>query len=88
MVIKKSELGDKVVIPQKYADKAPKRLGIRIAADGSWTKEKTRWKQVAGQFATKVRRARFTRICGLKVYSVVWVAKLRFVGAFVGLTKT
>ena len=87
VVIIQSESGVPVTIPQKSADKAPKRLGVRIAADGSWTKEKTRWKQIAGQFATKVRRAQFKRICGLKVYSAVWVAKIRFVGAIIGLTE-
>ena len=36
--IVQTETGEVVTIPQKDVDKGPKRLGVRISADGSWKK--------------------------------------------------
>ena len=80
-----SESGDKIVITRKDVTNAPKRLGVRVSADGNWKKEKMRWTRNAVVFAEKVRRAKFSRVCGWKVFSSIWCAKVRFVAGVFGL---
>ena len=46
-----------------------------------------RWTANAVEFGNKVRRAHFTRLCGVKAYTAVWTARIRFVGASVGFTR-
>ena len=64
MKIRQSSDGKKIVIPLKDVDKAPKRLGVRMAANGLWTKEIKRWQHTAILFARKVQRAKFSRMAG------------------------
>ena len=51
--IVQTETGEVVTIPQKDVDKGPKRLGVRISADGSWKKEKARWIAMTVNLAKK-----------------------------------
>jgi len=76
-----------VQIPRKEVGDAPRILGMHIAADGKWTREVGRWKSEAAMFAKKVKDARFSRSCGNKVYSVLWMSKLRYISAVVCFTK-
>ena len=47
-----------------------------------------RWTRNAVVFAEKVRRAKFSRVCGWKVFSSIWCAKVRFVAGVIGLGKS
>ena len=87
MKIRQSSDGKKIVIPLKDVDKAPKRLGVRMAANGLWTKEIKRWQHTAILFARKVQRAKFSRMAGWKTYSMIWAAKFRYVAGTIGMTR-
>ena len=38
-------------------------------------------------FGTKVKKAKFDRICGAKIHPVMWVPKFRYIAPVVGFNK-
>ena len=58
-----------------------------MAADGNWTREFGKWKAEAAMFARKVKNARFSRSCGGRVYSCLWMSKLRYIATVVCFTQ-
>ena len=87
LILTQSETQDNVIIPRKDVHNAPERLGVQVAADGSWSKEYSRWTRTAVEFSQKVRKEKFSRVCGWKVFSEIWCAKIRFVAGVFGLDK-
>ena len=86
VVITQSEDDTPVTIQRKDVDEAPKVLGCMMAADGTWTQEAIRWATAASEFAAKVKRAKFDRTCGSKLYSVMWIPKFRYVAPVTGFS--
>lgn len=76
-----------VTIVHKSVQDAPRVLGCHVAADGSWRRELGRWKAEAARFAERVKKAKFSRSCGSRVYSSLWTSKLRYVASVVCFTK-
>ena len=58
-----SESREVVTIERKEVNEAPKVLGCLIQANGSWKAEQDRWTSTALQFAMKVKKGQFDRIC-------------------------
>ena len=76
-----------VTIPKKDVSDAPRVLGCHVAADGNWTREFGKWKAEAAMFAMKVKNAKFSRSCGGRVYSCLWMSKLRYIATVVCFTQ-
>ena len=85
--ITQSEEKERVVIRRMSTTEAPKILGCHVAADGNWSKELGRWTAESVRFANKVKKARFHRSCGSKVYPMTWIPKIIFVAPVIGLKK-
>ena len=85
--INQTEEGTEVIISRKSMEDAPRILGCHIAADGNWSAEYGKWRAEAARFAIKVKKARFRRSCGEKVYSSLWIPRLRYISSVVGFTK-
>ena len=84
--IRQSESKETVNIERKKSD-APKVLGCMIQADGNWTTEQRRWERTALDFAIKVKKVRFDRLCGSKLYPVYWMSKFRYLASIVCFDK-
>ena len=82
-----SESREVVTIERKAVNEAPKVLGCLIQANGSWKAEQDRWTSTALQFAMKVKKGQFDRICGAKLYPSYWISKFRYVAPVVGFSK-
>lgn len=63
MEIFQTENNETVTIPQKSVSEAPKLLGFKIAANGSWHIDLGRWRAEAERFAAAVKR---------QDYSMLW----------------
>ena len=83
MKIRQTEDGTEVVIPRKSVEDAPRLLGCNIAADGKWKVEYGKWRAEGARFSQRVKKANFKRVCGEKVYSSIWLAKLRYISSVV-----
>ena len=87
LTIRTSHKQEEVIITRKSAQDAPKVLGCHVAANGSWAHELGKWKSSSSRFAQRVKKARFSRTCGSKVYNTIWVAKLRYISPVVCFTE-
>ena len=87
LTIKQTEDSREITIPMKDVKEAPRVLGCHVAADGNWMREFGKWKTEAAMFAKKVKNARFSRSCGGRVYSSLWMSKLRYIASVVCFTQ-
>ena len=87
LVIKQSEDGSEIKIPIKSGHEAPKVLGCYVAADGTWDREFGRWSTEAASFASRIKQAKLSRVCGSKLYSALWIPKLRYVAPVVCFSR-
>ena len=76
-----------VIIPQKSVIDAPRVLGCHVAANGEWDREIGRWKTEAARFAAKVKKAKFSRVSGCRIYSSLWTSKLRYIASVVCFSR-
>ena len=87
MNLHQSEADQTVTITRQTIKAAPKVLGCHIAVDGNSEKEFGRWRTEAIRFGTKVKKAKFKRTCGEKIYPTIWIPKLRYISAPVCFTR-
>jgi len=87
LTIRQSESNEVVTIERKNPSDAPKVLGCMIQADGKWITEQRRWERTALDFAIKVKKGRFDRMCGSKLYPVYWMSKFRYLASIVCFDK-
>ena len=87
MRISQTEQNEVVTIPRRSVDDAPRLLGCYISMNGSWTAEYGRWRAEGARFAQKVKTARFKRIHGDKVYTTMWLSRLRYISPVVCFTE-
>ena len=80
-----SQTKENITVDRKEASEAPKVLGCHMSADGDWKTEYVRWRTTSKDFSTKVNRARFDRICGSKIYPIMWVPKFKCIAQSLGL---
>ena len=87
MTIRQTEGDKEITIPRKSVIEAPKILGCHVAANGNWEREAGRWKAEAVRFSTRIKKGKFNRTCGAKIYPSLWLAKLRYISSVVCFTK-
>ena len=85
--IKQTETNETITIEQKDIDDPVKVLGVHTSINGKWKTEATRWIGLSNKFASKVKKARFDRVCGNKLYSTLWLPKFRYVAGISNFTK-
>ena len=86
MKITQSENGDEVLISRTSISDAPRILGCHISATGRWDHEYGRWYSEGARFASKIKQAKFRRVCGESLYTSLWLSKLRYVSPVVSFT--
>ena len=77
----------KVKIKKKNIDEAGKVLGIHVSVHGSWKNYCEEWVGKSRTFAGLVRRAKFNRVCGVRLFPFLWVPKFRYSAGIIGYTK-
>ena len=87
MKIRQTEEDSDVIIRRTTVGDAPRILGCHISANGRWDFEIGRWKAEGARFAAKIKRAKLRRASGEKIYSSLWLSKLRYISPVVGFTK-
>ena len=87
LYLRESETLELVRIPRKLGSEAVKRLGVLSTCDGKWTQEYKSWKQLARDFGGKLLKARVDRFSGYKAYHAIWIAKVRYSAAVIGLSR-
>ena len=83
-----SQGGGSHIIPRKSVNDAPRVLGCHVAGNGSWKTEVGKWISEGARFARLVKRSKFNRVCGSKVYNTIWLPKLRYISPVVGFTES
>ena len=87
MTITQTEDGTRVTIPRTSVEDAPRILGCHIPANGKWDFEFGKWKAEGARFALKVKQAKFHRLCGEKIYTAMWLSKVRYISSVVCFSK-
>ena len=82
-----SKNNKKIKIKRMEVTEANRVLGVRMSVDGNWKTEVRHWMGQSRAFASKIRQAKFPRICGIRVFPFMWVAKVRYSASIVGYTR-
>ena len=78
----------RITIQRKNNADAGKVLGVQMNMRGTWKIDVDRWIGISKSFACRVKRGRFDRTCGLKIYQFIWVPKFRYSASIIGYSKS
>ena len=76
-----------VLIRRLEVNEAEKVLGVRITIAGDWKTEMASWVGKGITFASHIKKAKFPRKCGIRIYPFLWVPKFRYSAGIIGFTK-
>ena len=87
--LKQSESKGKkyTIVRRNDVHEGDKVLGVRMTVAGNWNEEVQMWIGKSACFAAAIKKSKFPRKCGIKIYPFLWVPKFRYSASIIGYTR-